>query len=96
MAQQVEYYINDILQGYNPGVPDPATKIILSDEATLGFKDKVDRTTCLFGVITAVTTDEEDSQIYEDYLACHPEVTLIKNDAGFFLINEDGKYITKD
>ena len=96
MAIITEYYVNDVLQGYTPTPPDKEIKMVLDDEACLGFADVVDRTQCTFKVITELIDDTERTQIYEDYLACHPTITVLVDSSGFFLINNDNKYITKD
>ena len=72
MAQQVEFKINDVVQSYNPGVPDPDVRMVLDDEAIIGFKDTITRTNCVFKAITEITDDAEDTAEYDAWLACSP------------------------
>ena len=93
MAQQVEYYIDNVLMSYNPGVPDPTKVMILDAEACIGYADIVDRTGCSFKIYTDITTTEEDLADFEEFQLCafgveHNGEQVVSN--GIPVINSKG------
>ena len=94
MAQQVEYYVDNVLQSYNPEVPNPDNVIILDSVSVIGYPDIVDRTNCQFKVYTDLTTEEEDTADYEEYMNCMlGGATALVDTEDNYLIDEDGNFI---
>ncbi len=62
--------IKAIALGTTPSMPDSSTKIVLDDVAVLGYPDIVDRTNCVFKVITEITDDAEDTAEYDAWVTC--------------------------
>ena len=57
------------------------------------FSDTVDRTQCTFKVITKLTTEEEDTDEYEKWLICNPDITVLTDDNGALLVDGNGNYL---
>ena len=67
--------------------------MVLDDVAILGYPDIVDRTQCTFKVITQLTTEEEDTDEYENWLICNPDITVLTDDVGNMLVDDNGNYL---
>jgi hypothetical protein len=87
------YKINDVLQGYSPAMPDTGSLVELDDVAVLGYPDVVDRTTCIFKVITEITDDAEDTAEFDAWVACNPALVTVD---GIVLTTDDGIPLTRD
>ncbi len=75
MAQQVEYLINDVLQSYSPGVPDPSQYLALSETSVIGYADTIKQESRDFEVRTVIETTAESTASYEAWLVQNYGVT---------------------
>ncbi len=96
MAIQYEYKINNVVVPFNGTPPDPTKAMVLDDIACIGYPDVVDRTGCQFKVYTDITTEEEDTADFEEYMNCMlGGATALVDEDGNYLIDEDGNFIVE-
>jgi len=80
---RIQYLIDNVLQAYTQTPPDPTKDMVLDDEACIGYVDIVDRTGCSFKIYTDVTTEEEDTADFEEFLIC----------GGYALTDDEGEIL---
>ena len=74
-------------------MPIEGTAMVLDDTACIGYPDVVDRTNCVFKVITEITDDAEDTAEFDAWVACNPALVTVD---GIVLTTDDGTPLTRD
>ena len=87
-----EYWIDNVLQGYVPPLPDPATVIKLNNTAVIGHADERDLTNCQFKVYTEILTPEESTADFNDWFECSENISInfIEQENGYCTFSPGG------